>query len=248
MNTNIDKEKVNLIIDQYYQAHNHLIQGDFRIALILMDNTVEKSIKLYLNINTNNHVEFPSLLKLISKKNTDLFSNSEIDDFMMFHRIRNKYYHQVIDEKISQDEIYRLDSKTRRLISNLFNRWIEDLSIEINENIPIISEFRTILKKIEDEIILFYYDITSIYDPEKDPLKEGIQIIKDEDLISEDSINKFRSIRNQDAELKGNIEDVKDLENYTKILSQIYKLFIKKRGDFYKAANWYFETYGQDLY
>lgn len=248
MNTKIDKEKVNLIIDQYYQAHSHLIQGDFRIALILMDNTVEKSIRLYLNIITNNHVDFPSLLNLINKKNIDLFSNSEIDDFMMFHRIRNEYYHQLIDEKISQDEIYRLDSKTRRLISSLFNRWIEDLSIEINENIPIISEFRTILKKIEEEIILFYYNITSIYKPEKNPLKEGIKIIKDEELLSEDYINKFSYIRNHDTKLKGKIEYVKDLKNYTEVLDQIYKIFIKKRDDFYETANWYFETYGQELY
>jgi len=98
MKNRIDEEKVNLIIKQYYQAHKHLIQGDLRLALILMDNTVEKSLKLYLNMNTNDHVDFPSLFDFLSKKNTNLLSNSEIDDFKMFHRVRNEYYHQLIVE------------------------------------------------------------------------------------------------------------------------------------------------------
>jgi hypothetical protein len=36
----MDNEKVNLIIKQYYQAKDRLIQGELRIALVLLDNTI----------------------------------------------------------------------------------------------------------------------------------------------------------------------------------------------------------------
>ena len=242
----MDNEKVNLIIKQYYQAKDHLMQGELRIALVLLDNSIEKSLKIYLNIKI--HKDFPILIDLLQKKNGNLLTKSEIDEFKKYHIIRNKYYHEMINEKLSQHEIDQMDLKTCRLISILFNRWIEDLTIEINENVLFILEFRNILKKIEQEIILFYYTITSIYDPEKDPLNEGLLILKDEDIITEEQIKTFKKATSLNMELKGKIEDVKEVKNYTGELLKIYNYFIKKREKFYEIANHYYKTYNQDRY
>lgn len=242
----MDNEKVNLIVKQYYQAKDRLMQGELRIALVLLDNIIEKSLKLYLNIKIRK--DFPKLFDILLKKNGNLLSNSEIDEFKKYHIIRNKYYHEMINEKLSQHEIDQMDLKTCRLISILFNRWIEDLTIEINENLQFILEFRNILKKIEQEIILFYYTITSIYDPEKDPFDEGLLILKDEAIITEEQIKTFKKATNLNMELKGKIEDVKKVKNYTGELLKLYNFFIKKRGKFYEIANQYYKTYNQDLY
>lgn len=242
----IDEEKVNEIINQYYYASNQLNQGDLRIALILLDNSIEQSLKLYLDIKVR--MDFPKLFDTLLNMNADILSRSEIDEFKRFHITRNKFFHEPNRKKLSRNEIERLKLLTCHLISILFNRWEEALAIDFNENIPIISEFRNILIKIEDEIILFYYNITSIHDPTKDPLLEGLSILKEEKILTAESIEIFNKCSKILLNLKGKVEDIKDLKIFTNDLIKINETFIEKQDEFYEILNDYYEAYGKDIY
>jgi len=239
-------ERVNDIIKQYNIALSHFTQGELRIALILLDNTIEQSLKLYLDVKIK--MNFPRLLDLLKEKNANLLSTLEIKEFKMFHHTRNTFFHGINNEKLTHDIIKNFQSITCLLISRLFNRWVEDLSIEINGNIPIISEFRKILIKIEEAIILFYYNVSSAYDPAINPIEEGLLILRREEILQKESIDIFIKCSNINKNFKGKIEEVKDLKSLTHDLIKIDKAFVKKRKHFYEILDDYYANYGNDMY
>lgn len=227
---------------------------DHQIALISVDNSVEISLRLYLNVN--DYIKFKNLLFLkFQPKAPNIISSQEINEIWNYHQIRNDVYHKPIKKEILRERVINYISIAHFLFNELFPQEtfleIELNSIETNEFLEIWDEVKAEILRFYfnnvdidlniselEEIGFNYYKFDSDLDPTRDEVKNSIfwseyfGIINLEDYLKLLEIYRYKTkiLKSHNSKFLSRHK----LENYIQYLKKFKLRYINEKNKYYK--------------
>lgn len=207
-----------------------------RIAMILVDNSVEQAIKTYLSlpkrvsgisVSRRKFAEiaesFPSLLDALEEHAADKLDGIDLGAIEWYHRLRNELYHQGFGLTVERDKVEVYAELAQTLLRNLFDH---EIPIKVGPDAEMIGRFIELWNRLES--VLGYAATDHVLErPHR--LVDAVGILRGADAISGEeaaSIEEFRRVRNQVVHAHGDYKDrltpqlMSQIEEFTRALEE----------------------------
>jgi hypothetical protein len=207
-----------------------------RIAMILIDNSVELMLKTFLGLPERiNGIKisrkefgdisdsFPKLLDAIETHAPEKIKGIDLGEIEWYHRLRNQLYHQGNGLTVESKNVEIYAELANILFENLFG---EKLIPTVNKN-QLLGEFLSEWVKIEAGLFEIADRHSLVGKPRGESLIGALEYLRNAGLIDNETsneINSIRKIRNEIIHGNTNIDQIlnNNLIDRLKVLSSVF--------------------------
>lgn len=207
-------------------AHRLASEGNAastRVALILIDNTVEVIAKTYLSLPkrvTGVNIarreldgifeSFPSLISCLEKNSGDRVNHIDLGEIEWYHGLRNKLYHDGSGLSVAKDKVDVYFALASQLFEALFDEKIE--VAPSNEGERLIGGFLSRWVTLEKGLVMYSEFVGETYGRTPN-LRAGLQILVEEGKMTRElfeEISALQQLRN--AVVHGQVEPTRVID------------------------------------
>ncbi|WBM42217.1 hypothetical protein M2J84_00640 [Comamonas aquatica] len=177
---------------------------DRRLAMIIIDNAVELTIKTFLGLPkriTNIHVpkakfqemseSFPKLLDALEEYASSKLDGIDFGEIEWYHRLRNQLYHQGNGLTVERDKVTVYSELAKLLFFRLFD---EKLDLEALPDTKSLGSFLFKWARFEKGLIHFSEFVADTYGRTPNATAAAL-ILVEEEKLGKDNFCKFKLVR-----------------------------------------------------
>jgi hypothetical protein len=175
-----------------------------RLAMILIDNAVELTVKTYLGlpkrvtglqIGRKELAEisesFPALLDALERHGSKLIAGIDLGEIEWYHRLRNELYHQGNGLTVERDKVDVYAQLANALFKNLFGVALVE---PVGKSDRTLGEFLSLWTELERGILSLAHD-HSLTGAHGMPLPQATRLLEGTGIFSEDELDDLRTLQ-----------------------------------------------------